>query len=450
MGPKDCGIFPAVEHETDDPDALEIAQEDFCCSDAGHDGLANVKFDEFVRTGHVREFSSYAELVAYLEVETPVLPKVHILTKTKPGRTKHRLILDCRKAGLTRSPRRGERLILPRVADAVTDFMDLSGTEAALALALLVMFGVLDSTDAYWMIPLHKKERRYFTTRIRQRYFVFLRTAQDSRGVPLTWSRFGALLARLLQGVIEVAAARPNLYVDDTLAFLEILESNTSEFAVVVYIWMASGLPLALRKAVFGTQATWTLADAIQEGFELTCDYLGKNVILVTDPRAYVGNCMAIANSVIYTWTPFWRPLWAAIPLESSPPITRIKLRVRSDSLVALHSLVTVKAAGKGPAIIGRELALDIARGSYQPDVAAHLPGVANSGPDCLFRLDSPSSDGGLPAYLLGVMLTPVPPRDAEFFRASSPPSILSATHLGGTGQDNNAKGVFLTCNEKS
>ena len=110
--------------------------------------------------------------------ERPVMSKL--------GRTKHRITLDCKKAGLTRSSKRSERTMLPRVSDAVSDIMELSETDMSLDLEVLILMGVLDFTDAFWMIPLHKSERRYFVTRIGDRYFVFLRTAQGSRGAPLT------------------------------------------------------------------------------------------------------------------------------------------------------------------------------------------------------------------------------------------------------------------------
>ena len=76
-----------------------------------------------------------------------------------------------------------------------------------------MLLGVLDLSDAFWLIPLHKDERRFFTTRLQGKYYAFLRTAQGSRGAPLTWSRFGALLTRLMQGVLGGDHARLDLLV---------------------------------------------------------------------------------------------------------------------------------------------------------------------------------------------------------------------------------------------
>jgi len=101
---------------------------------------------------------------------------------------------------------------------------------------------VLVFADAFWLIPLHRRERSFYTTRI---------------GRPLTWSRFGALLARLIQSVIGAHRGRLELYVEDTfLAFYNTASGGRADFATVIYLWTALGLPLTLRKAGFGTSIT--------------------------------------------------------------------------------------------------------------------------------------------------------------------------------------------------
>ena len=65
--------------------------------------------------------------------------------------------------------------------------------------------------------------------------------------------------------------------------------------------------------------------------------------------------------------------------------------------------------------MIGREMALDVGRGSYRPDVAIHLTGIANSGPDHLSRTSMPGYDGTLPSYLRGMPRVLPPVRDASF-----------------------------------
>ena len=55
--------------------------------------------------------------------------------------------------------------------------------------------------------------------------------------------------------------------------------------------------------------------DTIEEVRNLTHEMLNKNLVSLKDLRSYVGKCTSIA-SVIFTWTPFLRPLWAALNIE--------------------------------------------------------------------------------------------------------------------------------------
>jgi len=231
--------------------------------------------------------------------------------------------------------------MLPRVSNAISGIIELSETDMSLDPEVLVLMGVIDFSDAFWMIPLRKSEQRYFVTRICGRYFVFLCTAQGSIGAPLTRSRFGALLARVMRGVIDTRASTLIQYVDDTLlAFLGTHTHCRTCFATVAYIWVALGLPLALKKAAFGTTVIWTSAalkvttgktiktrrilvevkvkpDTDQEVRSLTGELLGANVMAVKKLRTYVGKCTAIA-SVMHTWSPFLRQVWTALPTAAS------------------------------------------------------------------------------------------------------------------------------------
>jgi len=47
-------------------------------------------------------------------------------------------------------------------------------------------------------------------------------------------------------------------------------------------------------------------------------------------------------------------------------------IRVRSDSISALTIVLKLKTRGKGPGIVARDMALDIAEGCYQPLIAEH------------------------------------------------------------------------------
>ena len=76
---------------------------------------------------------------------------------------------------------------------------------------------VLDVKDAIWTFPNSKEERRYLVGKYRNKYYVYLRLAQGSRGAPLAWRRFIALVARLCQAVFLERELMLQVFVDDPI-----------------------------------------------------------------------------------------------------------------------------------------------------------------------------------------------------------------------------------------
>ena len=107
-----------------------------------------------------------------------------------------------------------------------------------------------------------------------------------------------------------------------------------------------------------------------------------------------------------------------------------------SDSAIALQLLLTLKCSGRGPTAIGRELALDLALGAYRPDVATHLPGVANAGPDVLSRIMAPDADKVFPKYLRDVHRAHPPPRNDGYVRTACNPISVVASQRAGVDDD--------------
>ena len=91
----------------------------------------------------------------------------------------------------------------------------------------------------------------------------------------------------------------------------------------------------------------------------------------------------------------------------------RARLTVRSDSVSALTMLIKFKAAGRGPSILAREIALEFARSTYIPPVAQHVSGLANTTCDVLSR---PEKNLAAPDCLSSAQEISVPARQAEFF----------------------------------
>ena len=89
----------------------------------------------------------------------------------------------------------------------------------------------------------------------------------------------------------------------------------------------------------------------------------------------------------------------------------RVVLTVRSDNVSTLAMVAKMQPHGPQLGLIARELALDVASASYVPDVAVHLPGLANKAADALSRKHDPNKAFVLPAYLANCSQIEVPPR---------------------------------------
>ena len=57
----------------------------------------------------------------------------------------------------------------------------------------------------------------------------------------------------------------------------------------------------------------------------------------------------------------------------------RCTIRVRGDNLAALSLLAKMQPKSPSPALVAREIAIIIARGSFPPNFAQHIPGVSNT-----------------------------------------------------------------------
>ena len=81
----------------------------------------------------------------------------------------------------------------------------------------------------------------------------------------------------------------------------------------------------------------------------------------------------------------------------------RCTIMVRSDSISALILVLQFRTSGEGTTTIAKELALDISRGIYRPQLAQHVPGIANKAADALSRLNDPNQVYEIPECLAKV-----------------------------------------------
>ena len=95
----------------------------------------------------------------------------------------------------------------------------------------------------------------------------------------------------------------------------------------------------------------------------------------------------------------------------------RVVVRVKSDNIGALRTLLKLTSPKDAMGIIAREVALDIASGNYQVHERIHIPGVTNVAADALSRLWAPQQ-AEFPLAIGEEARDPVPAFDQSYWRA--------------------------------
>ena len=324
----DC-IFPAV------PKGEQRKGEQPCCNEGAIesnsiDAEAMRQIEDYARRGWLEEVTKEEQEERF--GQDYVVSQFVVLTKTKNNKTKRRLILDLKKSGVSARTRHTNRVALPRATDAVHDSLE-NMTELFDEFEEIECF-VIDFRDAFWNVPLHPEERRYFIGVAGGRFFMFLRAAQGSRNGPLAWAGPVSVLFRCTQGLIagreraRSPRGRGQLYVDDPIVTLA-GDKRTRDriIAVLVVAWCALGFPLAFAKAKRGSDVTWigchllagrsqvTLSIPSEKIAELKADtlkILKSNVLPTKTLRKYAGLAKYFA-SILFVWRPFLAELWAGL-----------------------------------------------------------------------------------------------------------------------------------------
>ena len=218
--------------------------------------------ESYIANGWLEEHDSLESLTAAVG-GTPIFNKFACLTKVRSdGTCKRRIIMDARRSGVTASSRKMYKAVLPRQTDLVQDTLRLlSGAKDAES----VDYMVLDADDAFWQVPLHPKERRFYCAMLRDsngktRFLSYARTPQGSRGAPLSWSQTFGLVCRCVSSVVRDPvipdAHEMEVYVDDPILVLRgTTSANTEGAALAILTWAVLGVGLSFKKGQFGPKA---------------------------------------------------------------------------------------------------------------------------------------------------------------------------------------------------
>ena len=345
-------VMPTVED-----DHAKIHYDDLV-TDYGHfSNHGNLEDDDeavntimgYVDAGYLHSCDTFEECVEFLGGHKPILNKFACIAKEKfdPASqtwiTKRRIIMDSKRSRVKDASSRKFKSVLPRITDAV--FSLLTMLENKEDHEDCEQF-VIDATDAFWELGLHPEERRFFVGKVKGKFLVYLRTAQGSRGAPLSWAAVFGLICRCIQAMFCTTAVKGfsfsakdfavalQVYVDDPwLALRGDRQTRDRHIAMVILAWRIMGVRLAFKKAHRGFSMDWiganistpvcvnkddisvvaTIAkNRLDEVLVLTSHLLKSNVVSIKELRSFTGKMQSIA-ALLHTWRPFVCMLWAAL-----------------------------------------------------------------------------------------------------------------------------------------
>ena len=256
-----CGIFPQAGTEATAEDVSKIYAHSGghvnYASVRDHAGAVRKELRRLEGLGYIRRYASWAQLTA---AHGPVVvSKLAALSKTKQdGTVKLRLIVDMRRSRLNAHVRLEERIVLPRLSDAVHDAMAmLQQSDSAVDML------AVDFADAFQTMGVHAEElRNQVVAGFDGEYFVLESVAFGGAGSPLLWGRAAAFLGRSGQSLFSPSELRTEVYVDDPwVVAAGPLAHRTRCMCILLLWWLALGLNISWGKLQRGAQVTWIGAE---------------------------------------------------------------------------------------------------------------------------------------------------------------------------------------------
>ena len=353
-----CNIFPEYLEEEDLP---QLTPEELCTPEdfVNYSGVeesaeAADEMKRLLESGFVACFDDWDRTVTYLDGEEPVLSKIGLIIRERAGKRKIRMVVDSKRSGVSKACKKWQRTQLPTILHAVWDLMELlASCQSHEELEHLIA----DFKDAFFIVPNKKLERKFFVVLFRGKYYVFLRTAQGSKGAPLTWARVAALITRLTISVLGASETRISTYADDPMvSSVGTPEERNKTFALALLMWGALGLPLSLSKAKKDKAVTWisgtfqSIPGGIRVGIkqellddvlQITTEMLQSNLVLKKQLESLDGKLVHI-SSLVPTVRPFLGDLRAAYhTTNSNAPRDKVWTKQIIHVLLWIKALLT-------------------------------------------------------------------------------------------------------------
>lgn len=274
---ENTGIFPATGS---DSAAVEASRRDGIRQDDADGQLRN--YASFEGAGEPAE-----ELLAQMEkagrvvdtweeVEALVgegakLTKLACIVKQKEnGELKYRLVVDCLRSGVNGLSTVHERVILPKVTEAVASIQTPLAFHHQDTGQELELFSA-DFKDAFHMLPLKETERKYVVHKNGYgQYHISKVVVFGLTAGPLLWARLASGAMRLVQAALRKGEGALARYVDDPLiAIMGVsLQQRMKTFCLCAVVWQALGLEISWSKVSHGRSVTWIGYELTLQGFQ--------------------------------------------------------------------------------------------------------------------------------------------------------------------------------------
>ena len=211
----------------------------------------------YLKAGYGRVFDSQSSAEQYLGARCFPAPFGNVSKVRRTGR-KHRIIQDLKACHINEAAGTWERIVLPRAVEHAVDLADLATFEGHVATL------VLDFSDAFMVVPLHRDEMPYNCAQVPSlgpeggpAFVVWQVLGFGGKANPLVFGRIGSWAARYGQAVMDCSRTRLQLYIDDpTVVAAGDLDSIHAELDILLLLWLVLGFRLSWKKGSYVESAS--------------------------------------------------------------------------------------------------------------------------------------------------------------------------------------------------
>lgn len=220
---------------------------------------AEIEIDRYQKEGYLVRISRQEAMHRF---KNGAISKMALVVKTKEtGEVKRRVVIDLRRSGGNSKSRLPEKLVLPRVVDAIRTLREVRRAEGRERdSSWNLEFSLVDIADAFTVMPVAEKELKHTLAPSTnpEEILVFQALLFGYKVAPLIYARFASMLVRLLQSGLEVGEGAHNVYLDDSLwIFQGSLKERSASLSFVLNTMKALGVKVALKKGQRAAEVQW-------------------------------------------------------------------------------------------------------------------------------------------------------------------------------------------------